>query len=282
VTRSLLESLLADAAAAARLVLDVYDTDFAVERTGTGDPITAADRRANALLVGRLQEALPGVPIVSEEGGPRSFADLRRAERVLFVDPLDGTREFIDRNGEFVVMIGLVAGPGAVAGVIHAPVSAVAWTGAPGLGAWRVEPAGGWVPIHVSATGELARARVVASRSHRSARLERALAALAAAETRSMGSAGLKGAQVAQGGAEAYVATGRGLKRWDVCALDALVTAAGGRVSDVAGAPIDYRGESLVCERGLVASNSLTHEAILARLARTGRPTRGGGRSGVA
>jgi 3'(2'), 5'-bisphosphate nucleotidase len=86
-----------------------------------------------------------------------------------------------------------------------------------------------------------------------------------------MGSAGLKGAQVAQGSAEAYVDTGGGLKRWDVCAVDALVTAAGGRVSDVAGAPIDYRGESLVCERGLVASNGLTHEAILARLARTRR-----------
>jgi 3'(2'), 5'-bisphosphate nucleotidase len=263
----LLETLVATAAAAARVVRDVYDTQFTVEHKGRHDPVTAADRLANALLVARLRDAFPGVPVVSEESDPRSFRAFRRAERVLFVDPLDGTREFIDRNGEFVVMIGLVAGPSAVAGVLHAPASSVAWIGGVGLGAWRVERAGRWVPIHVSGTRELAQARIVASRSHRSARLERALAALAAREVQRMGSAGLKGAQVAQGVAEAYVGTGRGLKRWDVCAVDALVTAAGGRVSDVAGASIDYRGESLVCARGLVASNGLTHEAILARLA---------------
>lgn len=147
------------------------------------------------------------------------------------------------------------------------PVSGVAWAGAPGLGAWRVDPLGAWAPIHISATAELAQARVVASRSHRSPRLERTLAALGAREVRPLGSAGLKGAQVAEGVAETYVHTGGGLKRWDVCAVEALVTAAGGRVSDVTGAPIDYRGESLACAHGLVASNGLTHDAILARIA---------------
>jgi 3'(2'), 5'-bisphosphate nucleotidase len=270
VSRSLLATLVEIAAAAARRVLEVYETPFTVEHKGPHDPITAADRRSSALLVDRLQHACPGVPVVSEESDPRSFGDFRRAERVLFVDPLDGTQEFIDRNGEFVVMIGLVAGPGAVAGVIHAPASRVAWVGAVGLGAWRVDPTGPRVPIHVSATRDLAQARLVASRSHRSLRLERTLAALGVREVRSMGSAGLKGAQVAEGLAEAYVHPGAGLKRWDVCAVDALVTAAGGRVSDIAGAPIDYRGDSLLCEGGLVASNGLTHAAILGRLAQVG------------
>jgi 3'(2'), 5'-bisphosphate nucleotidase len=266
--RSELETLAESAAEAARLVLDVYATTFTVEHKGPGDPVTPADRRANALLSERLRSMFPGVPIVSEEGGARSFGDFRRAGRVLFVDPLDGTQEFIDRNGEFVVMIGLVAGPRAVAGVIHAPVSGVAWVGGVGLGAWRVDPAGPWVSVHVSATRDLAQARLVASRSHRSLRLERTLATLGVREVRPVGSAGLKGARVAEGLAEAYVHTGTGLKRWDVCAVDALVTAAGGRVSDVNGVPIDYRGASLRCERGLVASNGLTHAAILARLAR--------------
>jgi 3'(2'), 5'-bisphosphate nucleotidase len=134
-----------------------------------------------------------------------------------------------------------------------------------------VEPPGSWAPIHVSATEEVAQVRVVASRSHRGPRLERTLAALGAREVRPLGSAGLKGAQVAEGVAEAYVHTGRGLKRWDVCAVDALVTAAGGRVSDVTGAPIDYRARSLACERGLLASNGLTHDAILARMAQGDR-----------
>lgn len=265
--RSELETLAESAAVAARLVREIYEQDFAVEVKPSRDPVTAADRQSNALLERRLRDAFPGVPVVSEESNPLSFGDFRRAERVLFVDPLDGTQEFIDRNGEFVVMIGLVAGPGAVAGVIHAPVSGVAWIGGVGLGAWRVDPAGPWVPVHVSATRDLGQARAVASRSHRSLRLERTLAALGVREVRSMGSAGLKGAQVAEGLAEAYVHPGAGLKRWDVCAVDALVTAAGGRISDVAGAPIDYRADSLTCQRGLVASNGLTHEAILARLA---------------
>jgi 3'(2'), 5'-bisphosphate nucleotidase len=268
--RAVLETLADIAAAASARVLDVYRRDFTVGYKRPGDPITAADRRANALLVRRLGQSFPGVPIVSEESDRRSFADFHRAERVLFVDPLDGTREFIERNGEFVVMIGLVAGARAVAGVIHAPVSGVAWIGGVGLGAWRVDPAGPWVPVHVSTTRDLAQARAVASRSHRSRRLERTLAALGVREVRPLGSAGLKGAQVAEGLAEAYVHTGAGLKRWDVCAVDALVTAAGGRLSDVAGAPIDYRAGSLTCPRGLVASNGLTHAAILDRLAQAG------------
>jgi 3'(2'), 5'-bisphosphate nucleotidase len=267
VSRSELEALAESAAAAARLVREVYERGFAVAFKGPRDPVTDADRGAHDLLLARLTGAFPGVPVVSEEGPREAFHTSRRAERVLFVDPLDGTREFIARNGEFVVMIGLVVGASAVAGVIHAPVSGVAWIGGAGLGAWRVEPAGRWVPIHVSATEELDEARLVASRSHRSVRLERTLAALAVREVRHLGSAGLKGAEVAEGRAEAYVHAGRGLKRWDVCAVDALVAAAGGRVSDVDGAPIDYRAASLSCERGLVASNGLLHGAILAHLA---------------
>jgi 3'(2'), 5'-bisphosphate nucleotidase len=124
------------------------------------------------------------------------------------------------------------------------------------------------MPVGVSATDELTQARIVASRSHRSARLERALASLGAREVRLMGSAGLKGAQVAEGLADAYVDTGASTKRWDACAIDALVTAAGGRLSDLTGARIDYRGSTLANERGLVVSNGLTHAAILAKLAR--------------
>jgi 3'(2'), 5'-bisphosphate nucleotidase len=266
----MLETLADSAATAACLVFDLYRQDFTVGYKGHRDPVTSADRRANALLVQRLHDAFPGVPVVSEESEPGSFGAFRRAEQVLFVDPLDGTQEFIDRNGEFVVMIGLVAGAGAVAGVIHAPVSGVAWVAGVGLGAWHVDPARPWVSVQASATRDLAQARLVASRSHRNLRLERALATLGVREVRSVGSAGLKVAQVAEGLAEAYVHTGAGLKRWDVCAVDALVTAAGGRVSDVTGAPIDYRGASLSCERGLVASNGLTHAAILGRLAQVG------------
>jgi 3'(2'), 5'-bisphosphate nucleotidase len=269
-----LGTLHAIAGAAGQALREVYArATLPVDYKGPGDPVTAADRRANRLIVERLGRAFPGIPVVAEESAPAAFEGFREADRVFFVDPLDGTQEFIRRNGEFAVMIGLVQGRRAMAGVVLAPVTGVAWAGAVGLGAWRIGPAAErWIPVRVSATEALARASIVASRSHRSARAERVLAALGAREVRALGSAGLKGAQVAEGLADAYVDSGRGTKRWDACAVDALVTAAGGRVSDVTGAPIDYRGSTLANERGLVVSNGLTHEAILTTLARLAPP----------
>jgi len=263
----MLEALLAIAEEAGRALLEMYGTALPVEYKGPRDPVTAADRRSNRLVLQRLNEAFPGVPVVAEESEPASFKGFREAAWVFFVDPLDGTQEFIHRIDEFAVMIGLLEGSRATAGVIAAPAIRLAWAGAIGLGAWRFEPvAGKWNSVRVSPTDNLAQGLIAASRSHRSARLQRALVALGAREVRKMGSAGLKGARVAEGLADAYIDTGAGTKRWDVCAVDALVTAAGGRVSDVTGAPIDYRAETLVNSRGLVVSNGLTHEAILARL----------------
>jgi 3'(2'), 5'-bisphosphate nucleotidase len=272
---SVLEALLAAARAAGETVMETYRApSLAVDYKASGEPVTAADRRANRVLVERLNQAFPGIPVVAEESEPASFQRFREAERVLFVDPLDGTQEFVQRNGEFATMIGLVEGSRAVAGAIFAPAMGATWIGAVGLGAWRVDsPVERWIPVRSSATDALASARILASRSHRSAELARALASLGAREIRPLGSAGLKGARVAEGLADAYVETSAGTKRWDACALDALVTAAGGRVSDATGTPIDYRGPSLANERGLIASNGLIHEAILARLAssRAGR-----------
>lgn len=263
--------MLALARAAGAAVAEMYGRGVPVEYKGPRDPVTAADRRANRLLVEGLARAFPGIPVVAEESAPAAFAGFREVERAFFVDPLDGTREFIEGTEEFAVMIGLAERGAAVAGVVLAPLPGVAWTGAVGLGAWRIDPrAAGRAPLRVTATGDLAAARLVVSRSHRSARLERTVAALGAREVGHMGSAGLKGARVAEGLADAYVDAGAGTKKWDACAVDALVTAAGGRVSDLAGAPLDYRSPSLANERGLVVSNGLTHAAILARLGAAG------------
>jgi 3'(2'), 5'-bisphosphate nucleotidase len=264
--RALLETLLAVARSAAEVILEVYGRRFDVELKRAREPVTAADRRANAVICRALAARFPGVPIVAEESDPATFRDFRSAPRVLFVDPLDGTREFIARNGEFAVMVGLLDGGRAGAGAVHAPVTGTSWVGAPGTGAWRVEGDGPWVPVRVSPERDLGRARLVASRSHRSATLERTLAALGAASVRALGSAGLKGAEVAQGAADAYVDTGPGTKRWDACAIEALVTAAGGQVTDTRGAPIDYRGPDLANRHGLIVTNGLLHEAILAHL----------------
>lgn len=261
-----LETLIDISASAAPIIREVYDTQFKVEYKAPRDPVTAADRRANTLIVRRLKEAFPGVPIVAEESDPESFAGYRNAERVFFVDPLDGTKEFIDRNGEFVVMIGMVEGDVATAGVVHAPAQRRIWAGQRGGPCFECEEGGPRQHIRVSTTGEAAEARVVASRSHRSPALTRVVELLGSTHVLPVGSAGLKGARIATGAAEAYIGPGRAGKRWDACAVDAIVTAAGGTFSDAFGRPYDYRSESLENLDGIVATNGALHGAVLKAL----------------
>jgi 3'(2'), 5'-bisphosphate nucleotidase len=265
---TLLDTLLEIAGEASKIIAEVYDTNFVVEFKGPKDPVTAADKRANALIVSRLSDAFPGVPIVAEESDPSTFTGYRSAERVFFVDPLDGTAEFVARNGQFVVMIGLVEEKRAVAGVVAAPALHTAWAGALGEGAFEVDAAGARKPATVSTCGQVAEARLVSSRSHRGPLLEHVLSFIGAKEILAVGSAGLKGAHVASGLAELYVAPGRSGQRWDACAVDALLTAAGGRFTDAYGDAFDYRAPSLANDRGIVATNGLLHDGVLAVLAK--------------
>ena len=265
-SRAELEVLVRIAAEAATLVAEVYAKPFEIEFKGPRDPVTIADRRANELIVERLTREFPGTPIVAEESEPERFAEFRAAPAVFFVDPVDGTNEFIEHNPEFVVMIGLLEGKTMTHGVIHAPILGTAWAGVVGFGAERIEATGERAPISVTAVSELSAATIVSSRSHRGPRLERALDALGVKAITSMGSAGLKGAAVARGGVDAHVAPLYAGKRWDAAAVDALVVAAGGMVTDAWGDPIDYRGPTLSNDRGLVASNGLVHGALLERL----------------
>ncbi|HVJ17541.1 MAG TPA: inositol monophosphatase family protein [Polyangiaceae bacterium] len=267
-SRSVTDILLDISARASKVVLEVYGTAFDVEYKGPSDPVTIADKRANELICTELAREFPGVPIVAEESPPATFADFRSSERVFFVDPVDGTREFVARNGEFVVMIGLLDGDRPVAGVIQAPVQGVTWVGVVGEGAYAQDASGVRTPIRVSSEPTLAAARIVSSRSHRDSELERVLSALGAAQIIIRGSAGLKGAEVARGAAEAYVAPGYAGQRWDACASEALVVAAGGRVTDTRGRLLDYRALSLTNDCGVVASNGAVHDAVLEQLAR--------------
>ncbi len=257
------EQLLGILREAADLINDVYAERFDVEYKAPGDPVTAADRRANELICHRLAELYPGAPVVAEESDAGSYADYRSRPLVFFVDPLDGTREFVRRNGEFVTMLGVLAGERASVGVIVQPTTGEAGIGIPGQGAWRVAKDGQRSPIRVTSTDALAGARLVASRSgdpNRYAAIQRRLGVAAITP---LGSAGMKGLAVARGEAEAYVTPEYGGHRWDACALDALVTAAGGRFTDAHGSPIDYRSQSLENDRGLLASNGKLHGQLL-------------------
>jgi len=248
-------AVLAMARDAAAIILAIYEHPFDVDYKSKNDPVTVADREANARICAALAAEFPGMPIVAEESDPASYAGYHRAKAAWFVDPLDGTRDFVKRNGEFVVMIGLAEEGRATLGVIVVPVSGRAYVGGVGVPAVAVDGGGAKTPIHVSRVTALAHAEIVVSRSRRQGSLDAAAARLGVRKVTPCGSAGLKAIRVASGEADAYVQPAPAGKLWDACAPEAIVVAAGGRVSDARGEPLDYRSEVIALDEGFLASN---------------------------
>jgi len=251
---------------ARQIILDVYATEFRVDDKGGNDPVTIADKRVNALLCEEIPKIAPGVPTVAEESAEEEYSGYTRASAAFFVDPLDGTREFVARNGEFVVMIGLAEEGRAIAGLILAPTTGLLWTGVVGHGAEEHAPDGSRRPLRLGpGPSSLAEARLVASRSRRSPELEAFLGRNPPRELQILGSAGLKGAAVARGQADLYLQFGGAGSLWDACAPDAIVRAAGGLYTHLRGAPVDYRGP-LDIEDGVVVAAPDLHASTLALL----------------
>lgn len=252
---------------AADIVRRVYrDGDMNVEYKVGDDPVTRADKEANAFIVSELSRAFSGIPIVAEESDVDSYGDYATASRAFFVDPLDGTRDFVARTNEFAVMIGLAEEGRALAGVVVEPVTGNVYFGAIGTGAQCISADGASRPICVSHVTSLSEAVITVSRSHRSAEVDADLVRLGAKELRHYGSAGLKSIRVAEGVFDAYVHTTMSGYRWDACAPEAIVRAAGGVYTDSRGALIDYRSADLGNTSGVLAANPILHAEALARL----------------
>ena len=251
---------------AAALILRVYARPFDVEYKAKDDPVTVADRDANSLLCDRLAREFPGVPIVAEESDPASYASFAGAGAAWFVDPLDGTREFVAKNGEFAVMVGLAEAGRATIGVVVAPVWGRAVVGVVGEGAWEVAADGTVTPVRVTDRATLAGASILVSRSRSPAGVADLLAKLGAAPPVPHGSSGLKGLLVATGAHDVYLHPGSAGMRWDACATDALVRAAGGECTTADGEPFDYASGELANARGLVASNGKVHARLIEAL----------------
>jgi 3'(2'), 5'-bisphosphate nucleotidase len=160
-------------------------------------------------------------------------------------------------------MIGLVEKGRPVAGVVVAPATGVAWAGGDSVGAFEVAPDGARTPIRVTDTAVLSKANVVISRSHPSERLQRLLERLGVEKATPRGSAGLKATDVAGGRADFYLHATQAGKRWDTCAPEAIVTAAGGLCTDALGNAIEYDGPELANMKGFLASNGKLHQAVL-------------------
>jgi 3'(2'), 5'-bisphosphate nucleotidase len=228
---------------AGKEILHVYERDFEVEHKGDGSPLTEADRAAHRLIVARLQALTPDIPVLSEESAAVAY-ETRAAWPVFWlVDPLDGTREFVKRNGEFTVNIALIVDRQPVLGVVHVPVSGVSYLACRGRGAWKQEAGQARREIHVRPVPP-DRLTVVASRSHASDGLKAALERLGPHETVSMGSS-LKLCLVAEGKADLYPRLGP-TSEWDTAAAQCVVEVAGGRVTDLENRPLRYNKESIL------------------------------------
>jgi 3'(2'), 5'-bisphosphate nucleotidase len=266
-----LEEALSIARRASELILGVYATPFTIELKGPNDPVTRADREANDLICTALAASFPGDAIVAEEsvpGTPEQIAALVQRPRVWFVDPLDGTREFTDRIGEFAVMIGLAVDGRAALGVVLLPTTGEALAGySIGEGervAFVEDASRARRPLTVSGVRDPREATMMVSRSHRPKIVEPVASKLGITKMVPCGSVGVKVSRIVTGAADLYVHWGRGAKRWDACAPDAVLTAAGGRFTDVEGDPIDYRVSDLGLDNGIVASNGALHDVVLA------------------
>jgi len=233
---ALLEAVIEIAREAGQVIMAIYATDFAIRDKSDASPVTEADERAEAVITQGLRELAPGVTIVAEEavaGGHQPEV----GQWFWLVDPLDGTKEFINRNGEFTVNIALVRDGEPVLGVVLAPALGRLFAGVRGQGAFVVDGAGkraiqcrGVPPEGLT---------VVASRSHGdAAALDAFLAGRKVASTTNAGSS-LKLCLVAAGEADLYPRLGRTME-WDIAAGHAVLAAAGGRVDTVEGPPLRY------------------------------------------
>ncbi len=232
-----IEPVVALAEEAGRAILKVYATDFDVESKGDESPLTKADLASQDVLSRGLKSLSPRLPIISEESGLASFDERQRWQRYWLIDPLDGTKEFVKRNGEFTVNVALIDDGRPVLGVVHVPVSGVTYVGDDELGAERRSADGERSAIRVAEASENP-VRVVGSRSHQSPETARYLDAIGETAMLPMGSS-LKFCIVAEGGADIYPRFGL-TSEWDTAAAQAVVESAGGSVVTFDGKPLRY------------------------------------------
>jgi 3'(2'), 5'-bisphosphate nucleotidase len=245
---------------AATIVNTFYIGSSEVRYKPGDEPVTEADRSANQHIVNRIRARFPEDGILSEE----SKDDLARLKyaRVWIIDPLDGTKEFIARNGEFSIMIGLAIAGRPAMGVVQQPATGLLYAGAVGQGAFLYED-GERIELTVSDLAELRNMTMVSSRSHRQQIVDRIRAQLNITRERVSGSVGLKVGLISRQLADLYIHPSPGCKEWDLCAPQALLEAAGGRITDCWGNPLRYNKRDVRAHNGIIATNGVLHDQVV-------------------
>lgn len=245
---------------AGSILLRYYDADVDDVRAKIGgSPQSQADRAANRFIVEALRDRFPDDGLLAEE----SPDDMRRPgqTRCWIVDPLDGTREFLDRIGQFVVQIALSYDARPRVGVVYQPTTDKLFYGTVGEGAY-LEQNGEVVPLRVGSAEKPSEFRCVLSRSHYSDITDDMLEALGITQVDRIGSVGLKVAALLEQRAELYLHPSGYTSLWDTAAPEAILHAAGGMMTDCFGRPLDYSGRDIKNRDGILASNGTAHKRI--------------------
>jgi 3'(2'), 5'-bisphosphate nucleotidase len=252
------EAMVPVAMRAAAAIMTVYESAFTVERKLDDSPLTRADIESQGIILEGLATITPGVPVLAEESAQAPWAERRDWRELWVVDPLDGTREFVKRNGQFAINIALVVEHEPVLGLIAVPAQGLIYVGAAGSGAHRQLADGTRKRIEVSPPAMPL--RVVGSRSHRSPELAAYLARLPHHQLLGVGSA-LKFCLLAEGNADLYPRFGS-TSEWDTAAGQALLEAAGGHVTRMDGHRLRYNCRESIINGDFVA---FTRPSVLPR-----------------
>jgi 3'(2'), 5'-bisphosphate nucleotidase len=253
---ALAEALMPIVARAGEAIMQVYGAEFSVQHKLDESPLTLADLESQRIIIEGLGRLTPDIPILSEESAQAPWTQRRGWRELWVVDPLDGTREFVKRNGEFTINIALIVEHEPLLGIVAAPARQLLYWGAAGTGAYR--RAGDAPPSKIQVATPRRPLRVVGSRSHASARTQAYLATLGGHVTEGVGSS-LKFCMVAEGAAELYARFGP-TSEWDTAAGQALLEAAGGHVTRLDGHRLRYN-----CRESLVNGDFLafSHPSVL-------------------
>jgi 3'(2'), 5'-bisphosphate nucleotidase len=254
--RELIDPITDLAIEAGQAILEVYATDFDVQAKGDESPLTQADLASHRCIAAGLARLTPDVPVISEEDGLPEFEKRRQWQRYWLIDPLDGTKEFVNRNGEFTVNIALIDNGRPILGVVHVPVQEKSYIGCEGHGS-ELRQGGKTTSISV-ASSSATPVRIVGSRSHRGSSLDAFLEKIGETDLVPMGSS-LKFCVIAEGRADVYPRLGP-TSEWDTGAAQAVVEQAGGKVLELDGKPLSYNQKEDILNPFFVVLGPTDHD----------------------
>lgn len=239
------------------VILEYYDGSYEKLTKSDDSPITDADLKSNEIIKEILSKT--NHDILSEEDNDDQSRLMK--ETIWIVDPLDGTSDFIDKTGEFTVMIALVKNKKPILGVIGWPTEKTVFAAQNGKGAFRYSN-NKWEKIHVTGITELSECRAVGSRHHLSDTEKMFIKKLGIIDFTSIGSS-LKVGKISSGEAEAYITTTNKMKEWDSAASYCIINEAGGKMTDMQGNDISYNNKVVNHQNGILVTNGLVHEKIV-------------------